>query len=203
MKSSVPGHSLETTIWEFIAAEHFACFQRKLRSLGVLHQRYTLHGLAAVEPPITGFSIGTFHSHHAKPDGPQSEVSNGTFKKERSCSSQPSSHKRLQTVSVPSQSSHHDSLQDKKESPTASSCSHRFETEKLEECTVLRSGVEQQSFAHTVLPYCALPLPLSDVAQKTMNKPDDAHNARIDTLGWLMASHGDCGPALELPVSIV
>ena len=37
------GH--DTTIREFTAAQHFACFQRELRSLGVSHQRYTLHGL--------------------------------------------------------------------------------------------------------------------------------------------------------------
>ena len=46
MKSSIPDHRLDTAIWRFTPAQHFACFQRQLRSLGVSHQHYTLHGLA-------------------------------------------------------------------------------------------------------------------------------------------------------------
>ena len=34
-----------TPNWRFIAAQHFAYFQRQLRSFGVSHQHYTLHGL--------------------------------------------------------------------------------------------------------------------------------------------------------------
>ena len=45
MKSSCPVHRLDTTTWEFTAAQLFACFQRELRSSSVSHQRCTLHGL--------------------------------------------------------------------------------------------------------------------------------------------------------------
>ena len=45
MKSSVSDHRLDTAIWKFTAAQHFVCFQRQLRSLGVSHHHYTLHGL--------------------------------------------------------------------------------------------------------------------------------------------------------------
>ena len=45
MKSSIPDHKLDTPIWRFTAAHHSAYFQRQLRSLGVSHQRNTLHGL--------------------------------------------------------------------------------------------------------------------------------------------------------------
>ena len=45
MESSVPDDRLVTTIWAFTAAQHFACFQRELRSLGVSHHRHALHGL--------------------------------------------------------------------------------------------------------------------------------------------------------------
>ena len=45
MKSSIPDHRLDTAIWRFTAAQHFAYFQRQLRSLGVSHQHYTLHGV--------------------------------------------------------------------------------------------------------------------------------------------------------------
>ena len=31
----IPDYRLEPTIWEFTAAQHFTCFQRELRSLGV------------------------------------------------------------------------------------------------------------------------------------------------------------------------
>ena len=44
-KSSVHDHRLGTTFWKCTAAQHFACFQRQLRGLGVLHQRYTHHEL--------------------------------------------------------------------------------------------------------------------------------------------------------------
>ena len=47
--------------------------------------------------------------------------------------------------------------------------------------SVLRSGVEQRSFAHTVLPLGALLLPLSDVGHK--EQADDAHHTSTDTLG--------------------
>ena len=45
MKSSIPDHGLDTAIWRLTAAQHFAYFQRQLRSLGVSDQHYTLHRL--------------------------------------------------------------------------------------------------------------------------------------------------------------
>ena len=45
MKSSLPVHNLDTPIGRFAVAQHFAYFQRQLRSLGVSHQHHTLHGL--------------------------------------------------------------------------------------------------------------------------------------------------------------
>ena len=45
MKSSIPNHQLDTPIWTFTAAPHFACSQRQLGSVGVSHQQYTLKGL--------------------------------------------------------------------------------------------------------------------------------------------------------------
>ena len=46
MKASILDHKLDTAIWRLTPAQHFANFQRQLRSLGVLHQHYTLHGLS-------------------------------------------------------------------------------------------------------------------------------------------------------------
>ena len=44
MKASIPDHRLDTAIWKFTPAQHFAYFQRQLRIRGVSHQQYTLHG---------------------------------------------------------------------------------------------------------------------------------------------------------------
>ena len=48
MTSSFPDHPLDTAIWTFIGAQHFAYDKRQLRSFGVSHQRYSLHGLRGV-----------------------------------------------------------------------------------------------------------------------------------------------------------
>ena len=45
MKSSVPDQKLEMTVWDSTGAQYFACSQRELCSLCVLHQRHPLHGL--------------------------------------------------------------------------------------------------------------------------------------------------------------
>ena len=52
MKSSIPDHRLDTTIWKFTGTQHFACFQREIRSCGVSHQRHTLHGLCGGGAPV-------------------------------------------------------------------------------------------------------------------------------------------------------
>ena len=63
--------------------------------------------------------------------------------------------------------------------------------------SVLRSGVDQPSFPHTVSPLRALPLPRSDVGENKEHA-DDAHDTGTDTQGWIMSSHAFRGRALEL-----
>ena len=67
MKSSIPDHRLDTAIWKFTAAQHFAHFQRRLRSHGVSHQHYTLS--EAVELPIIAFNTAFDHNHDAEVGG--------------------------------------------------------------------------------------------------------------------------------------
>ena len=63
--------------------------------------------------------------------------------------------------------------------------------------SLLRSGVEQRSFAHTVLPLGALPLPLSDVGRKQRpSRPRTRYEHR--PLGRTKSSHAYGGGALEL-----
>ena len=45
MTSSILDLRLDTSIWKFTAAQHFAYFQRQPRSFGVSHQHCTLHGI--------------------------------------------------------------------------------------------------------------------------------------------------------------
>ena len=124
LKFAISGHRLDSAIWTFIATEHL---QRQLRSLGVSHQRYTLH---RVEQPITGFSIATYQNYDAGVDG-----SNDTSKKKGIYSIQTCSPKKLQTFSVLSQRSPLVSLQNKTtESPATSPCSH-VATERVDEFT--------------------------------------------------------------------
>ena len=144
MKSSIPGHRLDTAIWRFTTAQHFAFCQRQLRSLGVSHQHYTLPGSEAVALLIIGFNIVTFRNYDAEVGGPLEGPMNGMFKKARSYSTKTGSPRKMQTAPVLSQISHLVSLQNKPtENPAASSYSHHVATERVEEsspiCTAASS----------------------------------------------------------------
>ena len=63
--------------------------------------------------------------------------------------------------------------------------------------SVLRNGFEQRTFANTVLPLGASPVPLSDVGQtQRTSRRRTRHGS--DTLGWIMSSHACGGRALDL-----
>ena len=87
MRSSIPDHKLDTPTWGFTAVQHFAYFQRQLRSLGVSYQHYTLHGLRGGGLPIIGFSIVIYHCYDAVVGGHVKEPLKDTFRKglQRSC----------------------------------------------------------------------------------------------------------------------
>ena len=68
--------------------------------------------------------------------------------------------------------------------------------------SVLRSGVEQRSVAHTVSPLGALLLSLSDVERKQRNK-QTTHDTGPDTLGWIMSSHAYGGSRLGAAMTLV
>ena len=109
----IPDHRPETTTWEFTAAQHFSCFQRELRILGVSHQRCTLMAFVVVELLIIGFNIVICLNSDAVAVGLLKGPLNAAFKKECAHSIKTGSPKKLQTVSVLLQSSHLVSLQSK------------------------------------------------------------------------------------------
>ena len=110
-----------------------------------------------------------YHNYDAGAVGPVKGPSNVLFKKERPCSIKTVSPKKLQTVSVLSQSSRLVSLQSKTtERPTTSPCSHHVETERVEEFTPFCAVAS--SFAHTILLLGAFTSLLGDVAQKTRTR---------------------------------
>ena len=112
MKSSIPYHKLEETICEFTAAQHFACFQRELHSLGRLASGLrgggtTDHLLQYGDLPQLRRG-GRWTSERT----PERYVQEGT-----SCSTTTDSSKRLQTAPLPSQSSPRASWQNKNKVP--------------------------------------------------------------------------------------
>ena len=128
-----------------------------------------------------------------------SGTSNVMFKKERSCSIKTGSPPKLQTVSVLSLSSRFVSLQSKTtQSPATSPCSHCVETEEGRGVhSVLRSGVEQQSIAHT----CFSKRYLYHLVtwHKNRGQAEDTFDTSTDTLRCIMSPHTYGGRALELP----
>ena len=168
MKSSIPDCRLDTAIWNFTATQHFACFQRQLHSLCVSHQHCTLHGLRG------GGATDHWLQYRDVPQlrrrgrwTSEQRLVKGTFKKGRFYFIKTCSPKKLQTVSVLSESSprffaeqaHGESRHRPLQPPRCNGKSGGV-------YSVLRGGVEQRSFAHTVSPLGALPLPLSDVGRK-------------------------------------
>ena len=145
MKASIPGSQTRyTNLGKFTPAQHFACFQRQLRSLGVSHQHHTLHdinitrstGSEAMALPIIGFSIATYHNYDAEVGGPLKGPLTDTFKKARSNFIKTVSPRKLRTVSALSQISHLVSLQNKTaKGPATNPYSHHIATERTEEFT--------------------------------------------------------------------
>ena len=166
MKSSIPDHGLQTAIWRITAPHHFAFCQRQLRSLGVSHQHYTLLGFRG------GGATDHWLQHR---DSPQlrrrgrltsertlgRHVQEGTFLLHQNRLSKEVADSILAGLAPRFfaeqhfKESRHQPLQPPRRKLDGR-CVH----------SVLPSGVEQQSCAHTVLPFRALPLPLSDVGQK-------------------------------------
>ena len=100
------------------------------------------------------------------------------FKKGRFYLIKTSSPKKLQTVLVLSQSS---------QPPRCNGKGRGVQS-------LLHSGVEQRSFAHTVSLLGALPL----TSHKNKVQVDDTHDTSTDTLRWIVPFHADGGRALEL-----
>ena len=90
----------------------------------------------AVELPIIGFNIVIYHCYDAEVDGPLKGHLKDTFKKGRVYPIKTDSPKKLQTVSVLSQSSRLVSVQNEiTENPATSPNSHHVATEMVEEFT--------------------------------------------------------------------
>ena len=228
-KASIPDHRLDTAIWNFTAAQHFANFQRQLRSLGVSHQHYTLRGGAATDHWLQ-YCV-SHHNYDAEVGGPLKRPLKDTIKKARSYFTKTGSPRKLRTVSALSQSSHLVSLQNKTtESPATDAlelllhlatcphvriaCLHHVPRR----CTCSFSGPShpQPTCSEEFTPFCAaassngaLPTPsrLSErylyhsvTWDKNQEQADDAHDTSTDTLGWIMSSHAYGGRALELQI---
>ena len=114
-----------------------------------------------VELPIIGFNIAIYHNYDAEVGGRLKGHLKDTFKKRRFYFIKTSSPKKLQTVSVLSQSSRLVSLQNRTtERHTTSPC-------KSPRCNGKGKGVHSVlGAAHNVSPLGALPLPLSNVGRK-------------------------------------
>ena len=176
MKSSVPDHRLDVTIWEFTAARH------------------TLHGLRGG---------GATDHWRQRRDLPQlrrrGRWTSDVCKKALSYSTKTRSPKKLQTVSVLSQSLRLVSLQSKTtSSPANSTCRHHVETESVEEVTPFCAAASSNSALPT--PSCLSERYLYHLVTWHRNKgsEDDAHYTSTDTLGWIMSPHADGGRVLEL-----
>ena len=173
--------------------------QRQLHSLGVSHQRYTLHGLRRSGAADRWLQYRDLPQLRRVGCWTSGKTLNDRFKKERFQSTETVSPKKLQTVSVLSQSSRLVSWQSKTtESPTTSPCSHHVTTKRVEEFTPFCAAASSNR---------ALPAPsrLSEryiyhliTWHKNKGQADDPHDTSTDTLGWIKPSHADGGRALEL-----
>ena len=163
VKSSIPDHRLDTAIWRFTAAQYFANFQRKLRSLGVSHQH--------VELPISGFNIVIYHFYDAEVGGPLKGSFEDTFKKGHFFHLiETGSPQKLRTVSVLSQNSHLVSLQNNTtERPATKPHNHHVATERVEEFTPSCAAASSNGALPTpsrLSPLGALPSSLMGVGRK-------------------------------------
>ena len=177
-KSSIPDHKLNTPIWRLTAAQHLAYFQRQLRSLGVSHQHCTLHGLrggGATDHWLwyRDFPLLRRSGRWTSERTLERYIQEGTFPLDKKSS--------LQRSCRPSRCSRR-ARASFLCGPTTSPHSHHGATERVPGGvhSVLRSGVEQRSFAHTVSLLGALPLSLGDVGAKTKCK-QTMHTMRART----------------------
>ena len=135
MKASISDHELDTAIWKFTAAQHFA-----FRSLGVSHQQKMLHGLRG------GGATGHLLQYR---DLPQIRR-RGRWTSERTLE------RYIQQGTFLLRA-----LADL--APFLCKTGLRKACRGIR--SFLRSGVEQQGFANSVSPLGALPLSLSDVGR--------------------------------------
>ena len=196
MKSSIPAHRFHTAIWKFTAGQHFACFHRQLRSLGVSHQYYTLHGLRGGGAVDEWLQYRDLPHLRRRGRWTAARTLDRYVQEETLLLQNPA----LQGSCRPSPCSRRDRA--------SFLCKEEDEQDKRRPChqppqpprcngkgrgagSNLRSGVKQQSFPNSVSPLGTLPLPLSDGQKK---QADDAHYSNTDTLGWIMSSPAYGGP---------
>ena len=123
---------------------------------------------AAVERRIIGFNVVVCYSYDAEAYGPLTEPSYMTLKKERSYSIKTGFPKKLQTVSVPSQSSRRVSWPSKTTGNPTSSCSHHGE---VGECTPFCAAASSNRALPTVHHLVTW--------HKNKDSPDDAHGPLV------------------------
>ena len=172
-------------------------FQRQRRSFGMSQQRYTLHGLGG------GGATSQRLQYRALPQSRRRGRWTSARTLER-CVPDASPHHQSQLsrevrrpLSVLSQSSRLVSLQKTTESPATSPVQPpRCNGKGTGVHCVLRSGVGQRSFVHTVSSLGALPF--LGTWDENKEQADDAHDTTPDTLGWTVSSNAYGGRALEL-----
>ena len=122
----------------------------------------------AVEPPIIGSNIAIYFIYDAEVGGPLKRPLEDTYKKERFYCIKAGSPRTLQTVSGLSHklAPRFFAEQDNRESRHQPLQPPRCNGKSGKVHSVLRTGVERRSSAHTVSPLGALPLPLRDVGCK-------------------------------------
>ena len=131
-------------------------------------------GSEAVALLIIGFSFAIYHHHDADVGGPLKRPLNDTFMKAPSHFTKTNS-PRLSALEdlAPRFLAEEDHGESSRRSQQPPHCNGKGRGVSSN----LRSGVEQQSFAHSVSPLGALPLSLSDVGRKKVHT-DDAKSER-------------------------
>ena len=203
LKSSIPDHRLAAASRKFTAGQHFAYFQRNSAGLACHVNITRSTDSEAVEPPIIGFNIAIYHSYDAEVGEPLKGPLKDTFKKGRFLLHQNQLSKEVaDRPSVLAElAPRFFAEQDYEESRQQPLQPPRCNGKGRGVHSVLRSGVEQRSFAHTVSPLGALPSHHSVTWDKSKEQADDARDTSTDTLGCIMSSHACGGRALELLLS--
>ena len=184
MQSPVPHHRLDTTIWKFTAAQHFACFKRQLRSLGVSHQRSTLRGLRS------GGATDHWLQHRNLPQlrrrGRWTSartlgryVQEGTSLHPNWLSKECADRVRALAELAP----RFFAEQDCRKSPTTTPCSYHVETERVEEFTPFCAAASSSRALPTPSCFSERHLYHFVTWHKNMDKADDADDTSPVTLG--------------------